>query len=148
MQKNKNITYYLLIILALLCILVGGAIYLVFRTRTLIMFKFIPMEYIITLNKIRDFLAFSNNNCSSFLIYNLPTGLWTISYLIVMQLICKGMPPYQRLIWVYLLPSLLLSIEFLQIFSFCHGTFDNIDVLTYIIPIIVSLLIDKRNEKL
>lgn len=147
MQK-KNITYYLLITLALLCILVGGAIYLVFRTRTLFMFKPLPIEWITTLDNIKNNITLPNNIFTSFLIYSLPTGLWTISYILLMQIICESMQKKQRFLWIYSLPVILLIVEFLQLFPICQGTFDIVDSLCYIIPIIVSLIIDKQNEKL
>ena len=54
----------------------------------------------------------------------------------------------QRFLWIYSLPVILLIVEFLQLFPICQGTFDIVDSLCYIIPIIVSLIIDKQNEKL
>ena len=148
MQPKNNITYYLLTALALLCILVGGTIYLVFRTRKLLMFKPIPVIWIAFLDNIKDNIGLPYNYLTSFIIYSLPAGLWTISYLILMQIICNDMPKTQRIAWVYSLPIILLIIECMQILSSIPGTFDILDVLCYFIPIFVSLIIDKRNEKL
>ena len=144
-HKTKR-TYYLELTAAF-CLLLGGSIYLIFRRRTLIMFRYIPQKIISLLDNVGKNISLHDNSFTSFIIYNLPAGLWTISYLLVMHTICSDMSKIQRMLWLYLLPSVLLLVEILQAFPFCRGTFDFIDILCYLIPIFVSLLIDKKNEK-
>lgn len=137
-----------MVAIAIICLFVGGAIYLLFRTRTLVMFRLMSVEILDKLNMISNCIILPHNKLTSFIVYNLPTCLWLVSYLIIMRLICREMPNIQRAILVYTLPIILLAIEFLQVFHSFPGTFDFIDVLTYIIPITISLLIDKNYEKL
>ena len=139
---------YIEVAIAIICLFVGGVIYLLFRTRTLVMFRIMPAEILNKLNIISLGIDIPNNKLTSFVVYNLPTCLWLISYLFIMRLICCEMSKNQRLIWLYALPIILLLIEFLQISPSFPGTFDLIDVLMYIIPITISLLIDKIYEKL
>lgn len=136
-----------MVAIAIICLSIGGVIYLLFRTRTLVMFRIMPMEMLDKLNMISHNISLPHNKLTSFIVYNLPTCLWLISYLIIMQLICREMSNSQRIIWMYALPVVLLIIEFLQIIPSFTGTFDIIDVLCYLIPLIVSLLIDIRYEK-
>ena len=145
-MKTKIVYKILWILLSLVCITVGGLIYLIFRTRTLVMFHFIPDNLIEELNLVHEYSC-ANFQIPNFIIYNLPTGLWTISYIILMQLILENNVGLHRFLWIYLLPILLCLTEILQLFSFIPGTFDIFDVCCYIVPMIISLLIDIRYEK-
>ena len=145
-MKTKIVYKILWILPSLVCITVGGLIYLIFRTRTLVMFHFIPDNLIEELNLVHEYSC-ANFQIPNFIIYNLPTGLWTISYIILMQLILENNVGLHRFLWIYLLPILLCLTEILQLFSFIPGTFDILDVCCYIVPMIISLLIDIRYEK-
>ena len=124
---------------------IGGIIYLFFRPRTLYMFSYVPNDVIEWIDRTK--LSFQDINNLEFVIYNLPAGLWTISYIILMQLIMTDSRGINRILWIYSLPLFLTIVEFLQLFSFFPGTFDVLDIVVYIIPIIFSILIDIRYEK-
>ena len=124
---------------------IGGIIYLFFRPRTLYMFSYVPNDVIEWIDRTK--LSFQYINNLEFVIYNLPAGLWTISYIILMQLIMTDSRGINRILWIYSLPLFLTIVEFLQLFSFFPGTFDVLDIVVYIIPIIFSILIDIRYEK-
>ena len=145
-MKTKIAYKILWILLSLVCIATGGLIYLVFRTRTLVMFHFIPNDLIMKLNHLYEYSC-ANFQIPNFIIYNLPTSLWTTSYIILMQLILENNVGLNRFLWIYLLPMLLCFTEIFQLFSFIPGTFDILDVCSYIVPMIISLLIDIRYEK-
>lgn len=142
MMKINTFTYYLSVILALLCLAIGGLIYLLFRSRTLLMFEFIPAALINTFDAIHENLNIPCNQLTSFAFYSLPDGLWTISYLIIMHLIWMKSVNNYKMIWIYSLPVMLLVIEIFQILPSFPGTFDWLDIFCYTLPIIVSLLID------
>ena len=143
---TKAVYKTLWIILSMVCITIGGLIYLVFRTRTLVMFNYVPDNLIEKLNQVYKYIC-ANFSIPNFMIYNLPTGLWTISYIILMQLILEDNIGFHRFLWIYLLPISFCLIEIFQVFAFIPGTFDILDVCSYIIPMIISLLIDIRYEK-
>lgn len=135
----------LLICISVLCLLIGGAIYLIFRPRTLYMFSCIPNRIMELLDATKHFFNIGEN--IDFVIYNLPAGLWTISYIILMQLIMTNARSISRILWTYSLPLCLTLVEILQLCKFVPGTFDILDIVVYIIPIIFSILIDIRYEK-
>ena len=130
---------------SILSLCIGGIIYLFFRPRTLYMFSYVPNDVIEWIDRTK--LSFQDINNLEFVIYNLPAGLWTISYIILMQLIMTDSRGINRILWIYSLPLFLTIVEFLQLFSFFPGTFDVLDIVVYIIPIIFSILIDIRYEK-
>ena len=145
-MKTKIAYKILWILLSLVCIATGGLIYLVFRTRTLVMFHFIPNDLIMKVNHLYEYSC-ANFQIPNFMIYNLPTALWTISYILLMRLIIENNVRLHRFLWIYSLPILLCLTEILQLFSFISGTFDILDICCYIVPMIISLLIDIRYEK-
>lgn len=145
-MRTKKAHKILWILLSMVCITIGGLIYLVFRTRTLVMFHFIPNDLIMKLNHLYEYSC-ANFQIPDFIIYNLPTSLWTISYIILMQLILENNVGLHRFLWIYLLPMLLCFTEIFQLSSFIPGTFDMLDICSYTIPMTISLLIDIRYEK-
>lgn len=144
-MRTNLVSKILWISISLFSLGVGGTIYLFFRPSTLYMFNYIPNDVIGWIDRTKFF--FQDIQIPEFVIYNLPSGLWTVSYLILMQLIMRNSRGINRIIWIYSLPSFLIIAEFLQLFNFCPGTFDVLDLVVYIIPIVFSILIDIQYEK-
>ena len=144
-MKTTTANKILWVSISILSLVIGGIIYLFFRSRTLYMFYYIPNDIITWIDRTTP--SFIDIKNLEFVIYNLPAGLWTISYLILMQLIIPDARGINRMIWIYSLPFILRFVEFLQLLNFVPGTFDFMDIIVYIIPIIFSILIDIRYEK-
>ena len=123
-------------IVATILLLIGCTIYLLFRPQNLLMFKIIDglggMSNVVSLR------MYINHNCfPDFIIYSLPAGLWTASYLMMMYLITKGYTRKSRLKLALPLPIIAIVLEFMQLLGLCIGTFDVYDLICYIIPLIV-----------
>lgn len=123
-------------IVATILLLIGCTIYLLFRPQNLLMFKIIDglggMSNVVSLR------MYINHNCfPDFIIYSLPVGLWTASYLMMMYLITKGYTRKSRLMLALPLPIIAIVLEFMQLLGLCIGTFDVYDLICYIIPLIV-----------
>ena len=123
-------------IVATILLLIGCTIYLLFRPQNLLMFKIIDglggMSNVVSLR------MYINHNCfPDFIIYSLPAGLWTASYLMMMYLITKGYTIKSRLMLALPLPIIAIVLEFMQLLGLCIGTFDVYDLICYIIPLIV-----------
>ena len=123
-------------IVATILLLIGCTIYLLFRPQNLLMFKIIDglggMSNVVSLR------MYINHNCfPDFIIYSLPAGLWTASYLMMMYLITKGHTRKSRLMLALPLPIIAIVLEFMQLLGLCIGTFDVYDLICYIIPLIV-----------
>lgn len=143
MTKSQKIVY---IVLSLACLVIGGGIYLIYRPRHLVLFNFVPQGCIDYFDNICRSNDITLTHIGQFIVYNLPTFLWTSSYLIIMHVICRDVYGRQRLLFIYALPIVLLICEFLQLFHFIPGTFDIIDLFTYVIPICISLIVDKYEK--
>ena len=123
-------------IIATILLLIGCTIYLLFRPQNLLMFKII--DGIGGMSNVVSLRMYINHNCfPDFIIYSLPAGLWTASYLMMMYLTTKGYTRKLRLMLALPLPITAIVLEFMQLLGLCIGTFDVYDLICYIIPQIV-----------
>ena len=123
------------IIVSLMLLLVGGLIYIAYRTEDLLMFSWfraLKMEHIIC--EIRVF--FSRIEIPYFVKFCLPNGLWTASYLISVDALVKD----KKLLWALVLPLIATVFEILQIWQIIQGTFDIGDLICILAPTIVYIV--------
>lgn len=114
--KAKVISY----LLSSLLFLIGGFIYIAFRSTSLLMFKWFDIlglsNAIYTIRAgVSDYKI-----ASSWILYSLPDGLWTLSYIIVMAALwdfdlCK------HYLIVFLFQSLLLFLKYFRHLVLCMG---------------------------
>ncbi len=76
----------------------------------------------------------------AFILYNLPDGLWLLSLLLVMILIWSWVETKDIIVWLTLGLWMSLFLEIFQLIGWVHGTFDLIDMMTYILTFLCSLL--------
>ncbi|QHC83880.1 hypothetical protein AS589_03275 [Empedobacter brevis] len=113
-------------------------IYVLFRTSTLFLFKwidFLNLEAIVF--KFRNNFNFIINYLHPSILYSLPDALWLFSFInMIMLLNYKSK-------YFYLLVPLCFSFvpEFLQYFKLFKGTFDILDIIYCLIFLIFNLLI-------
>ena len=106
----------------------GGAIYLAYRTRTLVVFDLLDSLHLSWL--VMLFRSDNNNNIPEWVKFSLPDGLWVFTYVVYVGIVysfkidrCKFM--------MAVLPLIGLGSEFLQYVSVVPGTFDVLDLLAY-----------------
>ena len=123
-------------IVALLLILTGGMIYVLYRPESLLLFRvtdslgMTPLIDIVRSNTSKVMLP-------SFMINSLPAGLWTASYLMMMYITTKFHTRRIRLMLALPLPVMAIVLELMQFFGWCPGTFDIYDLICYIVPLFV-----------
>ena len=109
---------------------IGGSIYLLFRPKTLLMFKWVESlglsEYI---DRLRDMV--SNITLNHITLYSLPDGLWLASYIIVVNTVVSKSNKHKLLFWSFLLPLIAIVFELLQIPGIIPGIFDVFDLICY-----------------
>ena len=125
-------------LVALLLILTGGMIYVLYRPESLLLFRvtdslgITPLIDILRSNSSRVMLP-------SFMINSLPAGLWTASYLIMMYITTKFHTRRIRLMLALPLPITAIVLEFKQLLGWCPGTFDIYDLICYIVPLFIFI---------
>ena len=125
-------------LVALLLILTGGMIYVLYRPESLLLFRvtdslgITPLIDILRSNSSRVMLP-------SFMINSLPAGLWTASYLMMMYITTKFHTRRIRLMLALPLPISAIALEFMQLLGWCPGTFDIYDLICYIVPLFIFI---------
>ena len=123
-------------LVALLLILTGGMIYVLYRPENLLLFRvtdslgITPLIDTLRSNSSRVMLP-------SFIVNSLPAGLWTASYLLMMYITTKFHTRRIRLMLALPLPISAIALEFMQLLGWCPGTFDIYDLICYIVPLCV-----------
>ncbi len=120
-------------------LMIGGLIYIIFRSENLLMFKwfqFLNIDHFIS--KIRHFNT--SDSFPNWLRYSLPDGLWILSYVLIMNKIWNNKITIHNLFWTLIIPAIAILSEFFQYFGLIKGTFDFLDLLFYIIGATLPLL--------
>ena len=146
MEKNVKVKIYA-IGASLFLFFAGGMIYLMFRSESLVMFRWCEelhiKEYVDSLR-----MPFT---LPQWIIYSLPDGLWLCSYVLFVSTIWsfdlkQGWP------YVFSLPAIAIGSELAQAFVWMRGTFDWMDLTCYVLGllsgcVIVKYLKLRDNEK-
>lgn len=131
--------------LSLFLLGVGGSIYLLFRPKSLLMFRWVESlglnEYI---DRLRDMV--SGITLNHITLYSLPDGLWLASYIIVVNTIVSKENTKNLLFWSFLLPVIAITFEILQIPGIIPGVFDVFDLICYIVPLLIYLIYLKHEK--
>ncbi len=124
---------------ALFFFALGGCIYIAFRSTSLRMFGWFDdfglHEIIIEFRKSTSVIRLPKT-----IKYCIPDGLWTLSYILFMDAIWDPNLKKQ-LIFGSIIPIVGGISEILQYFNVINGTFDVVDLLCYIIPYVVFLIL-------
>lgn len=124
---------------AFLIFVVGGCIYIAFRSTTLRMFGWFDDL------GLHDFILGVRSSSSSIhmpeiIRFCIPDGLWTMSYILFMDAIWS--PDVKRqLIFCCIIPLIGSLSEILQYFGVVKGTFDVVDLSCYIVPYVIYLIL-------
>lgn len=141
MRKDKlNI---MLVIIYNIPVILGGIIYLAFRTNTLLMFKWVETLGLYNgLINIRAGLQGLKGNIPEYVIYSLPTGLWAYSFMMDMFFVWGY--TRQGIIWYSAIAIIIIGSELLQKFNIMPGNFDVKDLITnlaFIMLMIITIIL-------
>ena len=125
----------------LLTLVVGGLIYIAFRTDTLLMFKWFaaisldtPIEYL------REMTLTTKKYLPEWFMFSLPDGLWIFSYITLILLIWKNKVTRHNVLWVFIIPLVAIFSEIGQLFRITPGTFDLVDLTFYFLGAITPFI--------
>ena len=136
---NTEHKYNISLVIAFLFITCGGLIYIAFGPKSLLLFSLADTLH---LSKVVDSIReiATAMQFSDFIVYSLPAGLWTASYLLIMFYLTRKCSRRTRLQLSLPLPSSAVVLEFAQYFSLCSGTFDIYDLVCYLLPITIFII--------
>ena len=132
-EQSQTYSRALALFLSIVALATGGGIYILYRSETLLMFKWADALNLTGLiENLRQ--TMSIHTPSDFVQYNLPDGLWSISYFLIILSIW-GKVSRENMVWFCLMPIIALISEFMQFASIIPGQFDWWDVVCYSIPL-------------
>jgi len=142
MNKPQNGKIIVEVFFGILSLFAGGMIYLAFRDESLVMFRWFDklglLEAIHSMRKVTLSIPIPD-----FVKYCLPDGLWTVSYILMVDALVEK----HKIIWALSLPLIAIFLEILQGFRIIEGIFDWGDLLCYSIPVLIFVTINNRYEK-
>ena len=127
--ERKNTTKVLDLIFSIISLLIGGLLYLGYRSQELLMFRWTKC---LKLDKIIGLWRYicSQHPLPKWAFYALPDGLWLFSYMLLIHTIW-GEHIRQYRMWVYTLPVIAITSELMQLVISSLGTFDMMDIICY-----------------
>lgn len=128
--------------IGLVALTIGGLIYIRYRSESLLMFDW--FHNLSLSDSIEDF----RSNCEmpnvyGWVKYNLPAGLWLFAYMFVIDAVWGKDNNRVSMYFLYVLPLLAAASEFMQFVGLLPGTFDAMDLLSYISAILLFVIIKK-----
>jgi len=129
------------IIIGTLPVILGGLIYLTYRTDTLLMFGWFKK---IELSNLIIFLR-SNEHLQRLAIpnwvkFSLPDALWLFSFIYILLLLWDFNINRQSEFWIFLAPIIGLFSELGQLIGIIPGTFDIVDVLLLVLATLLPFI--------
>ena len=116
---------------------IGGLIYILFRTDSLLMFRWLDMLGATAfIQSCRKYMI-DRLNLPDWIIFSLPDALWVFSFTSLMLIIWHGKFSYNSIFWLLLAPIIGLFSELGQLVGIIPGTFDIIDLLLILLSAIL-----------
>ena len=131
----------------ILTLLLGGMVYVSFRTDSLTMFKwFAALSLDTTIETLRETTLTIKQYFPDWFLFSLPDGLWIFSYVSLMLLLWKNEVNKQNLFWIFMVPLIAIASELGQLFNMVPGTFDLVDLTFYLLGTIIPFVVFTNNS--
>lgn len=128
--------------IGLVALTIGGLIYIRYRSESLLMFDW--FHNLGLTDFIEDFRSNSDiPNVYGWVKYNLPAGLWLFAYMFVIDAVWGKDKNLVSMYFLYVLPLLAVASEFMQLVGLLPGTFDFMDLISYMSAILLFVIIKK-----
>lgn len=122
-------------------ILLGGLIYICYRTTDLLMFKWLNnLNLSSAIFNFRNYAKVYKIKNSDWIIYSLPDGLWMFSFITIILYIWRNTITRKNIVWIIVMPIIALTTELSQKYHLIKGTYDSNDILAYLIGFFLSCI--------
>lgn len=133
------------VLFALAPILMGGAVYVLWRSPSLWMFKWFNTLGLASLVEfLRDGLGGFEDRLPRWIVYSWPDGSWGMSGVLFFAWIWRGSQSRARHVWIFLTPFIGIASEFAQWGRLLPGTFDQTDLALYCLATLAGVLAATR----
>ena len=133
-------------------LLIGGLIYIIFRTPT-VLYRLVGdgWPWINAARGCAKAWLAESGAVGDFVVYSLPDGLWVTSYILIIHTIYRNAPVGQRIRCASAIPLIGAATELLQ--ACCPmgyaigrvqvGTYDVLDLVCYLAPLVCYIILQK-----
>jgi len=122
-------------------LLIGGLIYVAFRTDSLLMFKwFSALSLDNVINELRLTTMKLSPSLPNWFLYSLPDGLWIFSYVALIMTIWRNQINRISIFWILIIPVLAIGSEVGQFYYLVPGTFDFVDLTFYLLGVLAPFI--------
>ena len=129
-------------IIGILPVIVGGLIYLTYRTDSLLMFGwFNKIGLSDTIDLLRSNQLLQNLTIPNWIKFSLPDALWLFSFNYILLTLWNFNLNRQSAFWLFLAPTIGLFSEIGQLIGLVPGTFDLVDLLLLLIATLIPFLL-------
>lgn len=143
MRKKRTVCFCL----ATCCLLLGSAIYVLFRPTSLLMFHWIDVVGMTTsIGTIRTWVNGFDKYMPTWIVYSLPFALWVSSYLFFIKGIWLNSTSLIRHAWFWCIPVIVIVTELAQNISIIPGHFDKVDLVTIVLGILFGFVAIDFNQ--
>lgn len=135
---------FLKLVVAIILLFVGGLIYVIFRSDNLLMFYWfrdLGLDGIVI--KLKE--EYGQMNIWYWVRYNMPAGLWLLSYMFIIDSIWDDGNGYAYKYFITILPITAIFSEAIQFFHLLPGTFDILDIISYVFAILFFITLKISN---
>lgn len=118
-----------LLILALMAVLAGGMLYILFRPDSYVFYRWIEalgLDGVV--GRIRSFSMPLLDKLPVWFVYSLPNGLWAFAYTVIICILWAGSRSRWRYAWYASIVVLVVGFELLQLTDLIAGTFCWVDM--------------------
>lgn len=138
--------YFLLVVV--LPLVVGGLIYILLRTDTLLMFQWADaLSLTIPISRGRAAAAPLLPWVPGFVLFSIPDGVWVFSATAFFARLWHDGPLWARMLWIGMAPAMAIGGELGQLVGLVPGTFDVLDLLAYAGATLGALAIAQRSAR-
>lgn len=137
----------LLFLTSFCCLVSGGLLYILFRSKSLIMFSWANSLGLDTqISLARETTSTYKQLIPEWVIYSLPDGLWSYAYSGIMLWVWKIEISIKNILWIVAVPAIACLSELGQYVHIIPGTFDGADLALYLIGSIIPILIFNKKH--
>jgi hypothetical protein len=134
-RRNQIIAFSV----AMACLILGSAVYVLFRPMTLLMFNWADaLSLTHSVRLMRASASGLETLLPTWFVFSLPFALWVLAYLFFIEAIWAHAKSVTRLAWFWCVPLIAISAELAQIKHIIPGSFDWGDLAAIIFAIILG----------
>lgn len=125
--------------IASVCLILGSAIYVLFRPTTLLIFHWIDgLGLTHSVQLMRASVRGLANLLPTWFVFSLPFALWVLAYLFFIEAVWARSQSWARFLWFWSVPLIAIGAELSQIGRIIPGSFDWRDLATIFLAIILG----------